>query len=1003
MFTRVTVFVTEATCDKKSSYHTARYEESSSTSFLRLTIADHPPSVFRFFGSGRAPILVRAARSARSSPSSLAAAMQDWYRRRRVAEAGRGGASSSLVDDDDDDAATASSSSEEMIGNGGGGNAPPRVRSPRRSSPSDGGPSGRGGSDVVAVVVVGTAGAMIDVACGGGTVVPSSRGDGELDTGMPAGVDIRPHPMMQGRHRRQQPFGSSQVGGGGEGGGQAPLDREEMLIGDASENHDDDAADSLRFRLPTSVFGILAVVALSTPTSMAANNANANDDEDDDDDDDRRRVRRKERRLRRSHERLRRNHAPLQRRSVVATLAPIIMTSLASAAATTTSSAPSTTSPPFSSPSPSPSPSSPTSSPTSSVVDPSSSPPSSPTPSPTDSFPPSMLDVESYQSQYLQNLEVQEPVGEEGFVTDPPVLNETEISILEALYESYTSNFGHMLGEGGGIDTNCTIVMQQMGRVAVVDTYPTDSPTEDPSSSPVGPKDAGGMRRKATTEEEDDGGRRRRERERGGGDARFHPADDDERELQAWRTRLQIRFDVRYSTRLGRYNISDYDREFKIFIGRNLEAVGEDLNLMGIERVVEVMEVKLLAQTSSPTAVPSLAPPTRRPQKPIGNTIDEVDINSKSFMVGATAGVAVFCAVSLATVMYFRWRRRADKEEAAGRLLRDRRRDADAAARVGATTAGRGDGPSSLLGDGDDDDDDEQPQQHLMSSQIQDAGEPRISIEEEDERIRAFAGPKLILSTHHPVRQEQMQLQEEIGNDGGNGPPWTHSSSSLPDGPLGCEDLDVAVVVGTTEAIDLADSTNSNFYANLPFRDDELDTGMPVDIRPHPMMQRNRLLHSGASQGGEGGGRGGGGGGGGRQAPLDHEQMFINDASFGSSTSEDEGDGKVDLLPALRRQEDGEYDYYDDGPDLLDVLTDEFDSYKNQDLETLRNAIERSVDGVDGMVSLAMAHAYTSDPTVDGLLEWFGGEQDDGRIEASCLCDAYDWLKINEMSSSDLV
>ena len=132
--------------------------------------------------------------------------------------------------------------------------------------------------------------------------------------------------------------------------------------------------------------------------------------------------------------------------------------------------------------------------------------------------------------------------------------------------------------------------------------------------------------------------------------------------------------------------------------------------------------------------------------------------------------------------------------------------------------------------------------------------------------------------------------------------------------------------------------------------------------------------------------------------------MFINDASFSSSTSDDGGDDNVGLPPALRHQEDSEYDYYDDdGPDLLDGLTDEFDSYKNQDLETLRNAIERSVDGVDGMVSLAMAHAYTSNPTVGGLLEWFGGEQDDGRIEASCLCDAYDWLKINEMSSSDLV
>ena len=69
----------------------------------------------------------------------------------------------------------------------------------------------------------------------------------------------------------------------------------------------------------------------------------------------------------------------------------------------------------------------------------------------------------------------------------------------------------------------------------------------------------------------------------------------------------------------------------------------------------------------------------------------------------------------------------------------------------------------------------------------------------------------------------------------------------------------------------------------------------------------------------------------------------------------------------------------------------------------LCNTIEQSVDGVDDMVSLAMAHAYTSDQTVDGLLEWFGSKQDNGCIEASCLCDTYDWLKINEMSSSDLV
>jgi len=453
-------------------------------------------------------------------------------------------------------------------------------------------------------------------------------------------------------------------------------------------------------------------------------------------------------------------------------------------------------------------------------------------------------------------------------VADPHVLNATEISILESLYESYTSSFGHMVGRSGGIDTNCTIVMQETGRAAVATPPPTYyPPPEDPPSSPVGPVDARGMRRRAAAAVED---------------AWFHPADD-ERELQVFlRPRLQIRFDLRYSTRLGRYDISDYNREFKIFIGNNLEAVGEDLNnLMGVERVVEVREVKLLAQqTSSPTATargttaPSLLP-TRRPHKPIGNAIDDVEINSKSFMVGATAGVAVFFAVAVATVVYLRWRRRADdrgEEGAAGGLSReDRREDANAAAPPTASASGTGGGMEARRGDdppslGDDRGDGaaaaaassivraQQPQQHLMSSQIQDSGEPRIGEEEEDERLRAFAGPKSILSTHHPERRQQ-QRQEVIGNNSGNGPPWVHSSSSLPDGPLDCEGSDVAVIVaGTTEAIDITDSINGKFYANLvsvPFQDDELDTGMPVDIRPHPIIMQ---MHLQQQEGGGGGG-----------------------------------------------------------------------------------------------------------------------------------------------------
>ena len=207
-----------------------------------------------------------------------------------------------------------------------------------------------------------------------------------------------------------------------------------------------------------------------------------------------------------------------------------------------------------------------------------------------------------------------------------------------------------------------------------------------------------------------------------------------------------------------------------------------------------------------------------------------------------------------------------------------------------------------------------------MLSQIQDAGGPHIGREEEDNRVRAFAGPKLFLATDRPVGQQQtqpQQRQEEIGDDGGDASTRVcASSSSLPGGPLRCEGSDAAIIVASTaEAINIANSANGKFYANLvsvPFWDDRPNTGMPVDIFPHPMMQIHRQQHLGSLQGG-----GGGGGGGGGHAPLDRQRMLINDASLSSSTSDGKGDKNVDL-------------YYDNRPDMLDNLSDEFDNYKNQ-------------------------------------------------------------------------
>ena len=95
----------------------------------------------------------------------------------------------------------------------------------------------------------------------------------------------------------------------------------------------------------------------------------------------------------------------------------------------------------------------------------------------------------------------------------------------------------------------------------------------------------------------------------------------------------------------------------------------------------------------------------------------------------------------------------------------------------------------------------------------------------------------------------------------------------------------------------------------------------------------------------------------------------------------------------------------DDNEELFDLdgSGDVLDSYKNQDLETLRTEIENRVDGAEGMLSLAVTRALTNpeENSMDSL-PW-SGAQDDGVLEASCLWETYDWLKRNENCSDDAV
>jgi len=95
-----------------------------------------------------------------------------------------------------------------------------------------------------------------------------------------------------------------------------------------------------------------------------------------------------------------------------------------------------------------------------------------------------------------------------------------------------------------------------------------------------------------------------------------------------------------------------------------------------------------------------------------------------------------------------------------------------------------------------------------------------------------------------------------------------------------------------------------------------------------------------------------------------------------------------------------EGDNYAEGDVLLDPLQDEFDNYKNQDLEFMRNGVEESVYGAEGMMSWAMTRALMEDDDEGIDLKW-GGAQDPESIEANCLCETYDWLRKNDHSTLD--
>ena len=92
-----------------------------------------------------------------------------------------------------------------------------------------------------------------------------------------------------------------------------------------------------------------------------------------------------------------------------------------------------------------------------------------------------------------------------------------------------------------------------------------------------------------------------------------------------------------------------------------------------------------------------------------------------------------------------------------------------------------------------------------------------------------------------------------------------------------------------------------------------------------------------------------------------------------------------------------------DEADTTQNLADEFDQYKDQNLERMRSDVEGNLTGFDGMMSQALTKALIDDDEthVDpGELLWGGsGKLSGAEIEASALGEVTDWLKRKDNAS----
>jgi hypothetical protein len=117
-------------------------------------------------------------------------------------------------------------------------------------------------------------------------------------------------------------------------------------------------------------------------------------------------------------------------------------------------------------------------------------------------------------------------------------------------------------------------------------------------------------------------------------------------------------------------------------------------------------------------------------------------------------------------------------------------------------------------------------------------------------------------------------------------------------------------------------------------------------------------------------------------APSNSESILSNPSLLSNGQGDDEVD--VDLVG---------HDHPDSFP------PDDFDRFKDQNLEKMRSHVEDNVTGMDGMMSQALTHALM--PGGDNASLLWSGAQEAMEIEANALWEVTDWMKKSEFALVD--